>query len=58
MTSAGWTRLISDISDASRLGAELARAETTRVELVPLLETLIGIHRATADQDGAGSTSR
>ena len=47
-------RLISDISDASRLGAELARAETTRVELVPLLETLIGIHRATADQDGAG----
>lgn len=34
-------RLITDISAASRLDAELARAEMGRVDLKPLLETLI-----------------
>jgi two-component system sensor histidine kinase ChvG len=43
-------RLISDISDASRLGAELARAESTRVELVALLETLVDIHHTTSEK--------
>lgn len=43
-------RLISDISDASRLGAELARAESTRVDLVALLETLVDIHRTTSEK--------
>ncbi len=43
-------RLISDISDASRLGAELARAEPTSVDLVALLETLVDIHRTTAEK--------
>jgi two-component system sensor histidine kinase ChvG len=42
-------RLISDISDASRLDAELSRAETKPVALRPLIETLIEIHNA-ADQ--------
>ncbi len=42
-------RLISDISDASRLGAELARAEPTQVNLTGLLETLVEIHRATSE---------
>ena len=41
-------RLISDISDASRLGAELARAEAAPVDLAALLETLIEIHRTTS----------
>ncbi|TAN46231.1 MAG: HAMP domain-containing protein [Rhodospirillales bacterium] len=41
-------RLISDISDASRLDAELSRAENVPVALAPLLETLVGIHAATA----------
>ncbi|MDK9721849.1 MAG: sensor histidine kinase [Rhodospirillales bacterium] len=40
-------RLISDISDASRLDAELSRAETQPVSLAPLLATLADIHAAT-----------
>jgi len=36
-------RLISDISDASRLDAELSRAETETVSLTTLLETLADI---------------
>jgi two-component system sensor histidine kinase ChvG len=43
-------RLISDVSDASRLGAEMARAESTRVDLVALLETLVDIHRTTSEK--------
>ena len=43
-------RLISDISDASRLGAELARAERTPVDLAALIETLAEIYRATGDE--------
>lgn len=40
-------RLISDISDASRLDAELSRAEVDRVDLSALLETLADIHGST-----------
>ena len=45
-------RLISDISDASRLGAELARAERRKVDLLELARTLAEIHRATRGEDG------
>ena len=37
-------RLISDISDASRLDAELARAESAPVDLGALLAALAGVH--------------
>lgn len=37
-------RLISDISDASRLDAELSRSEAADVDLRPLLETLTDIY--------------
>lgn len=40
-------RLISDISDASRLDAELSRAETGPVNISALLATLADIHAAT-----------
>jgi two-component system sensor histidine kinase ChvG len=40
-------RLISDISDASRLDAELSRAETKPVPLAQLLQTLADIHATT-----------
>lgn len=42
-------RLISDISDASRLDAELARAASERVDLAVLLETLVEVYRDRAD---------
>ncbi len=45
-------RLITDISDASRLGAEMARAEAKQVDLVALSETLIEIERTTAEESG------
>ncbi len=38
-------RLISDISDASRLDAELARADMTTVELSSVLETVVDMAR-------------
>lgn len=47
-------RLISDISDASRLDAELSRSEADDVDLRPLLETLADIYATTgvtADTD-------
>jgi two-component system sensor histidine kinase ChvG len=37
-------RLISDISDASRLDAELARGETERIDLGRLLQALVQVH--------------
>lgn len=43
-------RLISDISDASRLDAELSRAETEPVELAAMVETLAEIYRSTTEQ--------
>ena len=41
-------RLISDISDASRLDAELARAESREVRLVHVLEAVVTIARETS----------
>jgi len=41
-------RLITDISNASRLDAELARAQTRPVDLAGLLRTLADAHAATA----------
>ena len=45
-------RLISDISDASRIDAELSRAVTEPVDLAPILATLAEINEATRG-DGA-----
>lgn len=42
-------RLISDISDASRLDSELSKAETAGVDLGALLSTLIDARNETAD---------
>ena len=46
-------RLISDISDASRLDAELSRAESEPVDVGRLLAALVEVHQATG-ADGAG----
>lgn len=40
-------RLITDISDASRLDAEMSRAQTEAIAVVPLLSVLAEIHQAT-----------
>src|SRR3546814_4267342 len=45
-------RLISDISDASRLDAELSRAETDTVELGELLHALVEVQEAGERVDG------
>ena len=42
-----------DISDASRLDAELSRAETGRIDLAGMLETLADIHNSTGASDHA-----
>lgn len=42
-------RLISDISDASRLDAELSRARSDTVALRPLLETLAEVYKPAAE---------
>lgn len=41
-------RLITDISDASRLDAELSRAHAQTVEIASILSTLVDMHQATA----------
>ncbi|MDE2006948.1 MAG: sensor N-terminal transmembrane domain-containing protein [Rhodospirillales bacterium] len=41
-------RLISDVSDASRVDAELSRAVTEPVDLAAMLRTLAELHEATA----------
>ncbi|GAB4144714.1 MAG: hypothetical protein Tsb0016_14340 [Sphingomonadales bacterium] len=46
-------RLISDISDASRLDAELSRGKMDEVDLPVLLATLVDIYRSTGRGDGA-----
>lgn len=46
-------RLISDISDASRLDAELARTNAEDVDLTRLLDTLKDMHNVTAEERGA-----
>lgn len=45
-------RLITDISDASRLDAELSRAEIETVDLASMLATLADVHSATRDDAG------
>jgi two-component system sensor histidine kinase ChvG len=45
-------RLISDISDASRLDAELSRAQTGPVDLRRLLDALAEVHQTTAPEEG------
>jgi two-component system sensor histidine kinase ChvG len=40
-------RLISDISDASRLDAEMSRLERSRIPLIGILTTLADVHQAT-----------
>lgn len=45
-------RLISDISDASRLDAELSRAESEPVDIANLLTALAEIHQATESGSG------
>ncbi|MDJ0608039.1 MAG: stimulus-sensing domain-containing protein [Kiloniellales bacterium] len=45
-------RLISDISDASRLDAELSRAESQPVDVGALLEALVEVHRSTETAGG------
>jgi two-component system, OmpR family, sensor histidine kinase ChvG len=45
-------RLISDISDASRIDAELSRVATERVDVAPILESLKELDDATRGEDG------
>jgi len=45
-------RLISDISDASRLDAELSRDESESVDVGELLRALVEMHQATAEDGG------
>ncbi len=47
-------RLISDISDASRLDAELARADMGDVDLSQALRTVVDVARAVDRGDGVG----
>jgi two-component system sensor histidine kinase ChvG len=51
-------RLISDISDASRLDAELQRQETVPVDLAKLLNTLVGVANEVKRDDGVRVTLR
>lgn len=44
-------RLITDISDASRVDAEISRMATVPLDVVPILATLSEIHEATRDDD-------
>ncbi len=44
-------RLISDVSEASRLDAELSRIAAERVDLVPMLKALRELDEATRDTD-------
>ena len=43
-------RLITDVSDASRLDAELSRVTTERVDVLPILRTLKELDEATRDE--------
>ncbi|MBT3358243.1 MAG: HAMP domain-containing protein [Rhodospirillales bacterium] len=45
-------RLISDISDASRLDAELSRAETDEVDLAGMLDIVVEIQNSTGTDGG------
>jgi two-component system sensor histidine kinase ChvG len=45
-------RLITDISDASRLDAELSRLELAPVDIAAMLHALVDVHDATRAEDG------
>ena len=45
-------RLITDISDASRIDAELSRAETEPVAMAAMLDTLTEVYRSTTGDSG------
>ncbi len=51
-------RLISDISDASRLDAELQRQEAAPVDLAKLLNTLVAVANEVKRDDGVKVTLR
>jgi len=51
-------RLISDISDASRLDAELQRQEAAPVDIAKLLNTLVGVANEVKRDDGVKVTLR
>jgi two-component system, OmpR family, sensor histidine kinase ChvG len=51
-------RLISDISDASRLDAELQRQESTPVDFAKLLSTLVAVANEVKRDDGVTVTLR
>jgi two-component system sensor histidine kinase ChvG len=51
-------RLISDISDASRLDAELQRQEAAPVDLAKLLSTLVAVANEVKRDDGVNVTLR
>ena len=46
-------RLITDISNASRLDAELSRAELSSIDIGLMLETLADVHQSTAADDSS-----
>lgn len=46
-------RLITDIADASRLDAELSRAQSSQVDLATMLATLADMHQTTASSKNA-----
>jgi two-component system sensor histidine kinase ChvG len=45
-------RLIGDISSASRLDAELSRAEAQPIDVASMLQALVEMHEATVREDG------
>ncbi len=45
-------RLITDISDASRIDAELSRADMAPVELAKMVETMADVYRTTTEDSG------
>ena len=51
-------RLISDISDASRLDAELQRQEAAPVDMAKLLSTLVAVANEVKREDGVNVTLR
>lgn len=51
-------RLISDISDASRLDAELARGQMEEIDLGRLLPALVQVHETAAAGDENGTSGR
>lgn len=46
-------RLITDIADASRLDAELSRAQSATIDIASMLTTLADMHRTTAEGKNA-----